>query len=83
MTDGQRVPEDLQLPDSTALVEQALHPAKDEAQDFEAAAAVARVSDPGERFLGTPAPGAEQATMPTPKVMRPLGHHVQTRVVHG
>jgi flagellar biosynthesis protein FlhF len=83
VTDGQRVPEDLQLPDSTALVEQALHPAKDEAPDFQSAAAVASVSDAGERFLGTPAPAADQATMRMPKVMRPLGRHVQTRVVHG
>ncbi|MES2561198.1 MAG: flagellar biosynthesis protein FlhF [Pseudomonadota bacterium] len=34
VTDGQRVPEDLQLPDATALVQEALKPVPDEALDL-------------------------------------------------
>jgi flagellar biosynthesis protein FlhF len=85
VTDGQRVPEDLQLPDGAALIEQALHCARDEAPALESAA-LARVGDygrPSARFLGTPAPAVEPAAMPVPRVMRPLGRHAQVRVVHG
>lgn len=85
VTDGQRVPEDLQLPDGVALIDQALHCARDEAPDLESAA-LARVGDygrPSAGFLGTPAPAVEPVAMPAPKVMRPLGRHAQVRVVHG
>jgi hypothetical protein len=34
VTDGQRVPEDLQLPEAAALVRDALHPLSDEALEF-------------------------------------------------
>jgi flagellar biosynthesis protein FlhF len=34
VTDGQRVPEDLQLPDAAALVREALKPSQDDAFDF-------------------------------------------------
>ena len=34
VTDGQRVPEDLQLPDAAALVREALKPSEDDAFDF-------------------------------------------------
>jgi flagellar biosynthesis protein FlhF len=87
VTDGQRVPEDLQLPDAEALVREALQPAGGidsevlsdgrpsmPAADDNASIALAR--------LRVTAAG-EIAPAPVPKVMRPLGRHAQMRVVHG
>jgi flagellar biosynthesis protein FlhF len=85
VTDGQRVPEDLQLPNRTALIEQALHVVGDESANLESGAPV-HIPDndcAATRFIGTPARAAEPAEAPAPKVMRPLGRHAQMRVVHG
>jgi flagellar biosynthesis protein FlhF len=80
VTDGQRVPEDLQLPDAAALVGGALEPALNDGSgltsDEVPLLAQAR-GQPLAKALGLEAPEA------SPQVMRPLGRHGQARVVHG
>jgi flagellar biosynthesis protein FlhF len=82
VTDGQRVPEDLQLPDCAGLIEQALHHAN-EGGDLTTAIASPASDRPRAQILGTAAPAADAVSAVSPKVMRPLGRHAQARVVHG
>ena len=82
VTDGQRVPEDLQLPDAATLVREVLHPAGHDGVELTNDDAPPLT---GPRFTADavePARSAE-ALLPMPKVMRPLGRHAQPRVVHG
>jgi len=87
VTDGQRVPEDLQLPNAEALVRQAIHPAGCIDADLlsEEQPCGRAADDTGMRALAPPRVpvAAEMTPTPPPKVMRPLGRHAQMRVVHG
>jgi flagellar biosynthesis protein FlhF len=82
VTDGQRVPEDLQLPDAATLVREALHPAGHDGADLtnDDAPLLTRP-----RFTAEAVERARpaEALLPMPKVMRALGRHAQPRVVHG
>jgi flagellar biosynthesis protein FlhF len=81
VTDGQRVPEDLRLPDAAALVREALQPGCNEAEpaEDELATVMAMQADPVTRSVAS----APELVPAMPKVLRPLGHHAQSRVVHG
>ena len=78
VTDGQRVPEDLRLPDAEALVREALQSTTDDENDFASRGVMQRGSD--EQSAVVPHDVGPRAL---PKVLRPLGLHVQMRVVHG
>ncbi len=86
LTDGQRVPEDLQLPDGDMLVRQALR-GVDEVSEPATSTEFTRHShnvSVRSHFAGTPGTTVpELVVAPLPKVMRPLGRHAQMRVVHG
>ena len=78
VTDGQRVPEDLRLPDAEALVREALQATTDDENDFASRGVMQRGSD--EQSAVVPHDVSPPAL---PKVLRPLGLHAQMRVVHG
>jgi flagellar biosynthesis protein FlhF len=87
VTDGQRVPEDLQLPDAEVLAREALRSTGHDANELVSTKA-AHVEHGNHDVVTArdmlPASGASAITsMPLPKVMRPLGRHAQMRVVHG
>jgi flagellar biosynthesis protein FlhF len=78
VTDGQRVPEDLQLPDVAALVRDALQPAhNDRAELTSEEVPLLTQSQPLAKFV------CPEESAALPQVMRPLGRHTQARVVHG
>jgi flagellar biosynthesis protein FlhF len=87
VTDGQRVPEDLQLPNPEALVREALQPMSHDANE--------RLSDEQPHVaheqggvvtahdVASASAPSKTASVALPKVMRSLGRHAQMRVVHG
>jgi flagellar biosynthesis protein FlhF len=76
VTDGQRVPEDLQLPDAAALIRESLQPAQNDQSDLTSEEMpVLTHLQPIEKALQEPAA--------LPQVMRRLGRHGKARVVHG
>jgi flagellar biosynthesis protein FlhF len=95
VTDGQRVPEDLQLPEASVLVREALKPA-DDAFDIMAdelsvalppsgtpASHAAVVMPAAEPVVPAVAPAAQETSfIPAIHAMRPV-HHVHSGVVHG
>jgi flagellar biosynthesis protein FlhF len=87
VTDGQRVPEDLQIPDSHALLRDALSPDDGAVTDVDVPGNFKHPSSSSAaqaRFAGAPASTISEGTFEAlPKVMRPLGRHSQVRVVHG
>jgi flagellar biosynthesis protein FlhF len=78
VTDGQRVPEDLQLPDAAALIRESLQPAANDCSDPESSL-VPLFTQP--QLVEGSLPVQEPATFP--QVMRRLGRHGRARVVHG
>jgi len=89
VTDGQSVPEDLQLPDADALAMEALQPVPDD--DFslsldEAALLMqpAGVQQATDVYGRSPIPAMPHAReLPPPAAMQPLRHHIPAGVVHG
>lgn len=76
VTDGQRVPEDLQLPDAAALVRESLQPAPSDHSEL-TSEEVPLLTHP------QPVGRALQESSAVPQVMRRLGRHGESRVVHG
>lgn len=77
VTDGQRVPEDLQLPDAAALVRESLQPVGHYSELTNDELPLLTQPELGE----TPLPLHDAASQP--QVMRRLGRHGNARVVHG
>jgi flagellar biosynthesis protein FlhF len=78
LTDGQRVPEDLQLPDAAGLVREALQPTRNDVSEL-TSEEVPLLTQPR---LPVKSPDLDEPAA-LPRVMRPLGRHTRARVVHG
>jgi hypothetical protein len=94
VTDGQRVPEDLQLPDAAALVMEALQPLGNDGFDLLPEEVTLMTEPKPPAGAATPQPeqpvhvplvrrAANVPQMPSPAAMRPLHQQVVTGVVHG